>query len=310
MGRGVALGRVGGGTLRAVPRYRLTVAYDGSHFSGWQKQEPPAPAPGQPLATGAALRADPTLPAPPGRVALRTVQAVLEQAVARVVREPIALTGASRTDAGVHAVGQVAAFSCSDGTGPQRTGGGWPVARGLEALERAINGRLPEDVLVVGSAAVDAGFDPIGHAVAKGYAYTFHDGPRRPLFDRAYVARTRHRLDERAMADAAAHLVGEHDFAAFAQAHHGRRTTVRRVIALGVARVAEDRVRVEVSGDGFLYNMVRIIAGTLHEVGRGRMCPAEVASALASGERRRAGPTAPAQGLCLRWIRYPGDDGA
>jgi len=105
-----------------VPTYRLTIAYDGTNFCGWQKQEPPAPTEGQPLATGSAIHhADPSLPAPPGRVALRTVQAVVEQAVRQVVREPIILTGASRTDAGVHALGQVAAFACTDGTDPPAT---------------------------------------------------------------------------------------------------------------------------------------------------------------------------------------------
>ncbi|GIW74486.1 MAG: tRNA pseudouridine(38-40) synthase TruA [Phycisphaerales bacterium] len=290
-----------------MPTYRLTVAYDGTAFHGWQKQEPPVAGPGGSPAGSAVALADATLPARPGRVALRTVQAVLERAVAEVVREPITLTGASRTDAGVHAVGQVAAFACSDGRSPDRPGGGWPIARGTLGLVRAINGRLPPDVLVRSASPVDEGFDPIGQALCKCYSYTFHDHPQRPLFDRHLVTHTHHRLDERAMAQAARWLVGEHDFAAFAQAHHGRQSTVRTLTAARVDRVAPARVVVTVVGTGFLYNMVRIIAGTLHEVGRGRLDPNAVPAILASRDRRRAGPTAGPGGLCLRWIRYPGD---
>lgn len=293
-------------TLPGVPTYRITIAYDGTDFCGWQKQEPPEPDAKDGL-RASLPHADPGLEAKPGRVALRTVQAVVERAVREVVRERVMLTGASRTDAGVHARGQVGAFTCSDGSEPGRRGGGWPLERGVEGLVRAINGRLPADVLVLDARAVEAGFDPISQARSKAYSYTFHDHPQRPLFDRAYVTHTHHRLDARAMHEAAQILVGEHDFAAFTQIHHGRQSTVRTVHAIGVARTAQDRVRIEVVGGGFLYNMVRIIAGTLHEVGRGRMSGADVAQALACGDRRRAGPTAGPSGLCLEWIRYRGD---
>lgn len=291
-----------------VPTYRLTIAYDGTDFCGWQKQEPPEPE-GKDGQRTAVPHADPSLDAGPGRVALRTVQAVVERAVREVVRERVMLTGASRTDAGVHARGQVGVFTCSDGSEPGRRGGGWPVDRGVEGLVRAINGRLPADVLVLDAMAVEAGFDPISRALSKAYTYTFHDHFQRPLFDRAYVTHTHHGLDARAMHEAAQVLVGEHDFAAFTQIHHGRQSTVRRIDAVEVSRVGEHRVRILVVGGGFLYNMVRIIAGTLHEVGRGRMAVSDVALALASVDRRRAGPTAGPSGLCLEWIRYAGDAG-
>ena len=291
-----------------MPTYRLTIAYDGTEFCGWQKQEPPAPTPDQPPVTGAAIHhADPSLPAPPGRVALRTVQAVVEQAVRQVVREPVVLTGASRTDAGVHARGQVAAFSCSDGTNPARHGGGWPIERGVEPLVRAVNGRLPPDVLVTEAQPTHAEFNPIGDAERKAYTYTFHDDHLRSLFDRAFVTHTHHTLDANAMHAATQHLVGEHDFAAFTQINHDRQSTVRTIYGLSVERTAEHRVRLTISGNGFLYNMVRIIAGTLHEVGRGRIEPGDVASILASRDRRQAGPTAAPMGLCLEWVQYPGD---
>ncbi len=291
-----------------MPTYRLTIAYDGTAFCGWQKQEPPAPTPDQPPATGAAIHhVDPSLPAPPGRVALRTVQAVVEQAVRQVVREPVVLTGASRTDAGVHARGQVGAFTCSDGTDTARHGGGWPIERGVESLVRAVNGRLPPDVLVTAAQPTHADFNPIGDAERKAYSYTFHDGRHRPLFDRAFVTHTHHALNAEAMHAAGQHLVGEHDFAAFTQIHHDRQTTVRTIHSVHVERTIEQRARITVCGSGFLYNMVRIIAGTLHDVGRGRIEPADVEAILASRDRRQAGPTAAPMGLCLDWIRYPGD---
>jgi tRNA pseudouridine38-40 synthase len=292
-----------------VPTYRLTLAYDGTAFCGWQKQEPPAPVAGQPLATGSAIHhADPSLPAPPGRVALRTVQAVTEHAVRQIVREPIILTGASRTDAGVHARGQTASFTCSDGADPARHGGGWPLERGLDRLARAINGRLPQDVLVTHIQPTHAGFNPIGDAERKAYTYTFHDHHQRPLFDRDFVTHTHHTLDAHAMHAAARHLIGEHDFAAFTQINHDRQSTVRTIYDLTVERTAEHRVRITVTGSGFLYNMVRIIAGTLHEVGRGKIAQSAPPAILASADRRQAGPTAGPSGLCLEWIRYPGDE--
>ncbi|HZW09985.1 MAG TPA: tRNA pseudouridine synthase A [Phycisphaerales bacterium] len=330
-----------------MPTYKLTLAYDGTDFAGWQKQEPPDPAaalPGEPTPAPITTRKlEPGLVAgTPGRVALRTVQAVVERAVREVVREPVMLQGASRTDAGVHARAQVAVFACGEGTqaskrqGAQgaeavegRATGGWPVGRGVDRLLRAVNSRLPEDVQVVRAEVVREGFDPIGDCIAKGYSYSFWAGMHRPLWERRYVWHTWAALDVGAMQHAAAAFVGVHDFAAFAAAGHGRMSTVREVYACevreeGKGEGATERrsdegpsisgshaeaepgrmIRLEISGNGFLYNMVRIIAGTLHEVGRGRIDGGAIAEIIASGERRRAGPTLPPQGLCLEWIRY------
>lgn len=311
-----------------MPRYKLTIAYDGTDFCGWQKQEPPAPA--CPAASVDPTHAVLTTPAPrdvpmnappaskvlgviePGasgiaRLELRTVQAVVERAVREIVREPVILTGASRTDAGVHARGQVASFACSDGTGTER-GIGWPVERGTDRLRAALNGRLPGDALITAIEPCPIDFDPIRGAVSKAYSYTIHDSRERPLWDRRFVSHVPYELDERAMHEAAQRLVGEHDFAAFAAAGHGRLTTVRSVFSCDVSRVpsadGERRVRIDITGSGFLWNMVRIIAGTLSEVGRGRMTPDDVSRALESKRREDAGPTMPPEGLCLEWIRY------
>jgi len=301
---------VGGGGLEPV-RYRLTVAYDGTDFCGWQKQEPLQPVDDQGVAARAFSEGTPMMESTrAGRVALRTVQGVLEQAVRGVCREPgIELIGASRTDSGVHARGQVAAFTSR----PDGRGMGWPGERGADRLLAALNSRLPGDVLVTGAERVRAGFDPIGDCVGKGYSYTFHVGRHRPLWDRQYVHHIWREggLDVAAMNSAAQVLIGEHDYAAFAAAGHGRLTTVRTIYDLSVRDVGEHagceagvRVRIDISGSGFLWNMVRIIAGTLLQVGIGQRTPGEVQGVLAGKERSAAGPTLPAMGLCLEWVRY------
>lgn len=271
-----------------MPRYRLTLAYDGTDFHGWQRQDVP---PDHPLAPEAVGETE------SGHLALRTVQEVVQRAVRRVVRAPALVQGASRTDAGVHARAQTAAFTCPDDA-PRPPD---------ERLARAINSRLPGDVLVLACEAVGDDFDPIADCLAKGYRYTMHTGPQRPLWDRRYLHHTHHELDFDRMDHAAALIPGERDFAAFAAAGHGREHTVRHVFACRTIQPAPGRVAVEVAGDGFLYNMVRIIAGTLHEVGRGKIDPDALPDILDSKDRRRAGPTLPPEGLRLEWTRYPGD---
>lgn len=272
-----------------MPRFRMTIAYDGSAFHGWQKQD-------RPTAGG-------------GREPLRTVQGAVEDAVRSVVRQAVQVQGASRTDAGVHAIAQTAAFTVSDPGGDERADRE-PVWRRLTAdrLRLAINSRLPTDVALTALAPTHDGFDPIGDCEEKGYRYTLHVGLDRPIFDRAFVHHVRTELDAERMARAAAGFVGEHDFAAFAAAGHGRLTTVRRVTACAVRRAGPTRVEIDVAGQGFLHHMVRIMAGTLVEVGRGRLTPDAVVRALASGDRRDAGPTLPACGLCLMWMRYRGEN--
>jgi len=256
-----------------MPRYKLTVAYDGTHFHGWQKQ--------------ARLGED---------GALRTAQGVLEEAVQHVMREEVSVVGASRTDSGVHAWGQVAAFSTSQDI---------PVER----LPAAINARLPDDIQVREACIVPESFGPISDAVSKGYRYTFahgcrHDHPR-PLFDRHFVFWTVYDLNPAKMHEAAQHIVGEHDFTSFTRLHHGRESTVRRVFDCEVHATSERRCELNISGSGFLYNMVRIIAGTLVEVGRGELTPSDVPAVIAARDRTKAGPTLPPEGLCLMWIKYP-----
>ena len=257
-----------------MPRFALTIAYDGTHFHGWQKQEPPDAEP------------------------LRTVQGVVEETVRTIVREPIQLGGASRTDSGVHAIGQTAAYTCEND---------FPV----EKLARALNGRLPDDVQVTRAVIAPDDFDPIGHCTSKGYRYSIkhsvRNDVRAPLFDRHQIFWTAYELDVDVMQDAAAVLVGEHDFACLTRLDHGRESTVRTIHECTVVEDGPHHCHIDVSGNGFLYNMVRIIAGTLIEVGRGRMSVEDVRTMLENNDREASGPTVPPHGLCLMWIEYEPD---
>lgn len=268
-----------------MPRYRLTVAYDGTDFCGWQAQRPFVETT---LNDGSVGRA---------RADLRTVQHALEIAIRDVVREEVGVLGASRTDSGVHAVAQTAAFTTTD----QRKG---PPD---ERLMLAINSRLPEDVVITSLERTRDDFDPIRDCIAKGYRYAIRTGPLRPVRDRRFIHYLWESLDHLAMHDAAKHIAGTHDFAAFAAAGHGRESTVRTVFACSVARPEPTLIHIDVAGGGFLYNMVRIIAGTLVDVGKGRKSPDDIPGILASLDRTRAGMTMPAQGLTLMWMRYAED---
>ena len=258
-------------TLADAPaprRFKLTMAYDGTRFHGWQKQEPI------------------------GQPPLRTVAGVIEAALVRLMRQPINLVGASRTDAGVHARGQVAHFDVTTSI---------PVDR----LAAAVNSRMPDDIEVLRAQPAEPWFDAIADAIAKQYRYRLFNTHHKPLEKRHFVSPCWWRLDVDRMNDAARRLIGEHDFAGFAAAGHGRATTVRTIHDCRVESHREkDEVHVVVTGNGFLYNMVRILAGTLVDIGRGHREPARIDRVLASGDRRHAGTTLPPQGLWLEWIRY------
>ncbi len=251
-------------------RYKLTLAYDGSQFHGWQKQEPP------------------------DRPILRTVQGVVEEALVRLLRQPkevINLTGASRTDAGVHALGQIAHFDAQT-TIP------------LERFALALNSRLPKDVDALRCERTHPTFDAITDARCKQYRYRLWVAPRRPLDRRGVVYPVLKPVDIDAMRDAATRLMGRHDLEGFSAAGHGRAETIRNVFHAAVDPVGEDELHFVVQGDGFLWNSVRIMAGTLVEVGVGRRTPDIIDKVYASGDRQQAGPTLPPVGLWLEWIEH------
>ena len=263
-GAGVTAASVPAADPAPLPRrIGLRLAYEGTRYSGWQVQ--------------------------PGRT---TVQGVVTGAVHAVSREQVLVRGSSRTDAGVHALDQIAAFT---------THGPLPA----DVWMRALNANLPADVTVVAARELAADFDPVAAAVSKLYRYRIHDAAWRPVLARHLVWRWRGLLDVAAMEAAAAALVGEHDFTSFETTPSTRLSKVRTIHGLSVRRhtgpddAAGAEVWIEVEGNGFLHNMVRIIAGTLVMVGAGRRPAAWAAAALAARSRAAAGPTAPPQGLML-----------
>lgn len=222
---------------------------------------------------------------------LRTVQETLEAALARLTgTDRVRVTASGRTDTGVHAVGQVVNFHSATQLEPSK-------------LVRAINAHLPDDVVVRDAAIVGDAFDANRDAVRKLYRYVLHDGDVPDLFQRRYCHHTRYRLDAAAMARAAVALRGTHDFRCFETEWPNRSSSVRTITHLAVNRFA-DWVWLDVEADGFLYNMVRAIAGTLMNVGRGYWPEEQVARIVAAGDRTQAGPTAPAQGLFLMRVTY------
>jgi len=247
-------------------RYVVTLAYDGAGFHGFQRQTPP------------------------DRPSLRTVQGELEATLFDVLQQPIKTIGASRTDARVHATGQLVQFDAETRIPRERLG-------------TVLNNRLPEDMEIRELRAVADNFDVIGGVESKQYRYRLFNAATRPLAIRHLVCHCRHALDARLMHQAAQKLVGTHDFGGFAAAGHGRTHTIRAVTR---CEVIENRpeIQVVVEGSGFLWNQVRIMVGTLVEIGRGHMPIERLDRILVTADRREAGPTLEPQGLSLAWIRH------
>lgn len=243
-------------------RIKLIVAYDGTRYHGWQFQ---------PHET--------------------TIEGVLKESIQSLTGEEIQVIGASRTDAGVHALGNVAVFDTES-----RIPG--------DKFAYALNQRLPADIVVQDSTEVPADFHPRHQNCRKTYEYTILNRrfPLPEFRDTAYFYHGK--LDLEKMQQAAQAIIGEHDFAAFCSAGAQVQTTVREIYALEVRSAAKDQIRIRVQGNGFLYNMVRIIVGTLLEVGKGRMQVSDILDIISSCDRSKAGPTAPAQGLRLVEICY------
>jgi tRNA pseudouridine38-40 synthase len=243
---------------------KLTIEYDGTAYGGWQRQ---ANAP--------------------------SIQQCLEEALRQMTHEPaLRIQGAGRTDAGVHATGQVASFVTATTIPP------YGFLRGLATF-------LPRDIAIVGCEDAPEGFDARHSADAKHYRYRMLSRkPRSALRDRFVWHVPGRPLDAAAMAAACVHLAGRRDFAAFRSADCERQTTVRTLSRVEITP-ADDEIHLDVVGDAFLKNMVRILTGTLVEVGRGAATPDEIAAIVASGDRTKAGMTAPARGLTLVAVLYP-----
>ena len=261
--------------MMPTQRYKLTIAYRGTRYHGWQQQ--------------------PVLPTwkgdtPAEGEGIPTIQETLQRAIASVVRHPVVCVGSSRTDSGVHAKGQIVHFDTDQLQIP------------AEGLRQATNSALPPDIQVRTIEAVPYSFDAISSTTRKRYQYFIWNAPDRPVFFHELVWHRWRALNFVAMRDAASVLVGEHDFASFARPGHGREHTVRTIHALDI-HARPPRVVIGVEGSGFLWQMVRIIVGTLVEVGIGRYGAHEVGQMLDAKNREAAGPTAPPHGLYLQWIR-------
>jgi tRNA pseudouridine38-40 synthase len=219
------------------------------------------------------------------------VQQVVEEALQKLLGEHVQLRSSGRTDAGVHSRAMPAAF---------RTERTLP----LQAYINGVNRFLPADIAVQDARFVVDGFKPITAALAKQYRYTILNSTVRSPLDRLYRWQVREKLDLDAMRHAAAYFHGTHDFAAFRASNCVARTTIRRIDSVEISQEG-DTITIDVTGGGFLKYMVRVMAGTLVEVGRGRFQPEHVSWLLQHPDRRMAGVTAPACGLCLIEVYYP-----
>jgi tRNA pseudouridine38-40 synthase len=244
-----------------VQNLKLTLEYDGTAYHGWQVQ--------------------------PG---LPTIQGVLQETVKRISGEEVQVIAAGRTDAGVHAMGQVANF---------RTNKGLP----LDTWWRALNGLLPPDIVVRCLEHAPDDFDARRSATRKTYRYTIWNAPFPSALERHYVLHIPDPLDVASMAEGATYLIGEHDFSAFRAADDSPSHPVRRVFEARFAQEA-NRLHFLITGNGFLKHMIRIIVGTLLDVGRGRLGSTDLERILQTKDRQGAGRTAPPHGLCLIEVVY------
>lgn len=245
--------------------FKLTLAYDGTDFAGWQIQ-----------------------------AGERTVQGTVREILARITGHAVNLDGSGRTDSGVHALGQVASLETSS-------------QHAADLFFRALNAELPDDIAVVSVEEAPPGFHARRSARRKRYRYVVHDAGARDVFARRYCWSVPYRLDEQSMQRAAQALVGQHDFSSFESGRSNRESSVRTVFVIDITRPLADRpfeLRLEIEADGFLYNMVRVIAGSLVQVGRGVKPEQWIGEVLEARNRSNAGPTAPPQGLFLLWVGY------
>ncbi|MGZ4030694.1 MAG: tRNA pseudouridine(38-40) synthase TruA [Tumebacillaceae bacterium] len=243
---------------------KLTIAYDGTDFHGFQRQPE-----------------------------LRTVQGTLEETLQVVLKQPVSIIGSGRTDAGVHAKGQVVNFHTASGIPIEK----WPIV---------LNTRLPNDLVVQTAVEVPEDFHARFYAQGKVYRYLIDRSPYPDVFTRHFSYHFPYPICVEPMVEAARHLEGRHDFTSFCAANTPVEDKVRRLHAVTLTEQGH-LLTIECRGEGFLYNMVRIIAGTLLDVGRGKIAPDEIPDILKACDRTRAGVTAPPHGLTMWEVLYNSD---
>ncbi len=245
--------------------FKLTIEYDGTHYHGWQVQ-PNGP----------------------------SIQQVIESRLERMTRQKIRLLGSGRTDAGVHALGQVANFSCKTQISPFD-------------FQKGLNSMLPNDIVIHECVEVDPSFHARYDARSKCYRYRILNRSIPPAIGRQYIWWIRSALDLPTMQQAANQLIGRHDFKAFEGAGSPRSHTVRHVMQASFLNESSNAIEFKIEADGFLRYMVRNIVGTLVAVGRGNLTPKQFEAVMASRDRNQAAATAPPQGLCLMCVNYAED---
>lgn len=244
-----------------MKNYKITVEYDGTDFGGWQRQKN-----------------------------ARTVQEELERAVSKITTEEVNVIGSGRTDAGVHALGQVANFKTNSRIKPGN-------------LLKGMNSLLPESITVKNIEEVNLKFNARYDQKLKTYKYTIWNSPIRTSLNFKFCHHLAVPLNIKKIRSGSKFLLGEHNFSSFESKSNKGKNSVRELKVIKID-TDEDYINISITGTGFLYNMVRAIVGTLIEVGRGKLEPAEVKHILLKKDRKFAGPTAPAKGLCLMEVKY------
>ena len=245
-----------------LSNFKIIIEYDGTAYHGWQRQKQDS-----------------------------TVQQEIEQALSTMMSGPVTLIGSGRTDAGVHALGQVANFHCETDLTP-------------EVFLKGLNSLLPDDIVIKDCQLVDNSFHARYDAKSKIYHYHLLNRSLPAAIGRQYAWFIRRKLDTAAMRSAASHIVGIHDFKSFEGSGSPRSHTIRNVMAAALAEEEDGSILFEIEADGFLRFMVRNIVGTLVDVGHGKLAPADVKEILESKNRGNASPTAPAHGLFLMEVKY------
>ncbi|MCU0651790.1 MAG: tRNA pseudouridine(38-40) synthase TruA [Candidatus Omnitrophica bacterium] len=243
---------------------KIEIEYDGTNYCGWQTQK------GYPT---------------------KSIQETLEKALHRILHHKVFLIGSGRTDAGVHALAQVANFKTNSDIA-------------IDKLQQALNGTLPVDIRIIKVKEVKAGFHSRFHVKSKLYRYSVLGRKYNSAILRNFVSFYHYHLDEKLMRQEAACLIGKHDFKAFCANASSAKNTVRTIKKIVIKKQSSGLVTIDIEADGFLYNMVRNIAGTLCLLGRHKLKSGDLKKILLSRNRRFAGPAAPAQGLCLVKVNY------
>lgn len=245
-----------------MQNYKMTIQYDGTRYSGWQRQ----------------TNTD------------KSIQGKIEEVLSKMCSHKVEIHGSGRTDAGVHAIGQVASFKVD-------------TDRSCEEIMDYLNTYLPEDIAVTDVCGVDDRFHARLTNCRKTYLYRINNANISPVFERKYVYTIKDPLDVEKMKKAASYLIGQHDFVGFSSVKKVKKSTIRTIYAASIEQVGSE-IRMYITGNGFLYNMVRIITGTLIEVGMGKKDCECVKAVLDGKNREDAGFTAPSQGLTLYEVIY------